>query len=156
MNALTDEPLCRALAYASQCGVHIDIVVRGACVLPAGVPGVTDRIRVRSVVGRMLEHSRVFYAQVGDQEQLWLSSADWMNRNMLRRVELAWPVTDPALKRRVIEECLDLYLADNRDAWDLQPDGRYTRATAPAVGKGRVAPSVSAQASLMARYGRKG
>jgi polyphosphate kinase len=78
--------------------VKIDLIVRGACMLPAGVPGVTDNIRVRSVIGRFLEHSRVFYFRGdGADEELYLSSADWMNRNMLRRVELAWPVTDPVL-----------------------------------------------------------
>src|SRR5690606_30743795 len=91
MNSLTDEPLCRALALASQQGVKVDLIVRGACVMPAQQPGVTDNVRVRSIIGRMLEHSRVFYFQVNGAEELWLSSADWMNRNMLRRVELAWP-----------------------------------------------------------------
>ena len=156
MNALTDEPLARALAHASQCGVSVDLIIRGACILPAGVPGVTDRIRIRSVIGRLLEHSRVFYFQVGDEDQLWLSSADWMNRNMLRRVELAWPVTDPALKQRVMDECLNLYLADTRDAWNLLPDGTYNRAQPMLTGRGRSpASGVSAQATLMARYGSK-
>ncbi|GAB4087875.1 polyphosphate kinase [Hydrogenophaga soli] len=164
MNALTDEPLARALAHASQCGVQVDLIIRGACTLPAGVPGVTDRIRVRSVIGRLLEHSRVFHFQIGDEDQLWLSSADWMNRNMLRRVELAWPVTDPVLKQRLVDECLDLYLADNLDAWDLQPDGTYARAQPDTVSRGKSGRSkagkaagagVSAQAVLMSRYGRK-
>jgi len=158
MNALTDEPLARALAHASQCGVKVDVIVRGACILPAGVPGVTDNVRVRSVIGRMLEHSRVFRSQIGDDDQVWLSSADWMNRNMMRRVEMAWPVTDPELKQRVIEECLDLYMADNLNAWCLQPDGAYLKAQPPAEGKGRKGAAqmaVSAQATLMARYGRK-
>lgn len=150
MNALTDEPLARALAQASQQGVVIDLIVRGACILPAQVPGVTDRLRVRSVIGRLLEHSRVFYFRVDGQDELWLSSADWMNRNMLRRVELAWPVTDPALRQRVLDECLSAYLHDGRDAWLLQPGGSYLRAdeTLPAQ-----APRWSAQAALMARYG---
>jgi polyphosphate kinase len=156
MNALTDDALARGLAHASQCGVHIDIVVRGACILPAGVKGVTDNIRVRSVIGRLLEHSRVFRFQIGDDDQVWLSSADWMNRNMLRRVELAWPVTDPHLKQRVIDECQTLSMADTRDAWDLLPDGRYSPAIAEHTAKGRALPAVSAQASLMTRYGRKG
>ena len=174
MNALTDEVLARALAHASQCGVQVDVIVRGACILPPGLPGVTHNIRIRSVIGRLLEHSRVFHFQIGDDDQLWLSSADWMNRNMLRRVELAWPVTDPQLKQRVIHECLDAYLADTCDAWLLRADGSYERVT-PALAKqangksaskgvqdgkpvhqGRAAPSVSAQRTLMARYGRKG
>jgi polyphosphate kinase len=159
MNALTDEALARALAQASQCGVDVVLIVRGACILPAGVPHITDRVRVRSVIGRFLEHSRVFYFQHGDQESLWLSSADWMNRNMLRRIELAWPVTDPALKQRVIDECLSLYLADERDSWEMKADGVYLRALPALVGKNKNTalqpPLVSAQVVLKQRYGRK-
>jgi polyphosphate kinase len=154
MNALTDEPLSRALALASQQGVSVDLIVRGACILPAQLPGVTDRVRIRSVIGRFLEHSRVFYFRLGETEELWLSSADWMNRNMLRRIELAWPVTDPALRQRVIDECLTACLHDNRDAWLLQPDGQYVPVP-QATGKGRPAQQ-SAQQALMARYGSKG
>ena len=150
MNALTDEPMARALAIASQRGASIDLIVRGACILPAQVPGVTDQVRVRSVIGRLLEHSRVFYFRCGDEEELWLSSADWMNRNMLRRVELAWPVTDPALRQRIKDECLSAYLHDTRDAWLLQPDGDYRRASDAIEG-----PGLSAQAALMARYGHR-
>ncbi len=154
MNSLTDEPLARALAHASQQGVQIDIIVRGACILPAGVPGYTDNVHIRSIIGRLLEHSRVFYFRVGEQEELWLSSADWMNRNMLRRIELAWPVTDPALRQRVMEECLHQYLQDTRDAWLLQPDGSYVRAVQTlAKPRGTLH---SAQSTLMARYGTKG
>lgn len=156
MNALTDEALCRSLALASQAGVKIDVIVRGACILPAQVPGLTDNIRVRSIIGRLLEHSRVFFFKVGDVEELWLSSADWMNRNMLRRIELAWPVMDPSLRQRIIDECLNCYLADNRDAWLLQSDGTYAAALKPAGGRGRTHEPVSAQAILMARYGSKG
>ena len=157
MNALTDEPLARALAQASQQGVKIDLIVRGACILPAQVPGVTDNVRVRSVIGRLLEHSRVFYFRVKGHEELWLSSADWMNRNMLRRVELAWPVTDPALRHRVVDECLTACLHDTRDAWLLQPDGTYVPATAASGRGGRKsrAEALSAQSSLMSRYGSK-
>jgi polyphosphate kinase len=150
MNALTDEPMARALALASQRGAKIDLIVRGACILPAQVPGVTDNVRVRSVIGRLLEHSRVFYFRVGGEESLWLSSADWMNRNMLRRVELAWPVTDPALRQRVLDECLSASLHDTKDAWLLQPDGSYLSAADGASVRH------SAQAALMARYGHKG
>ncbi|OGB68849.1 MAG: RNA degradosome polyphosphate kinase [Burkholderiales bacterium RIFOXYC12_FULL_65_23] len=153
MNALTDEPLARALALASQAGVKVDVIVRGACILPAGVPGHTDNVRVRSIIGRLLEHSRVFFFQIGSQEDLWLSSADWMNRNMLRRIELAWPVTDPSLRRRIIDECLEMSLADNTDAWLLQPDGVYLRAQG--VNSKSRAHAHSAQAQLMARYGGK-
>lgn len=155
MNALTDEQLARALATASQQGVKIDLIIRGACILPAQIPGFTDNVRVRSVIGRLLEHSRVFYFRTGEVEELWLSSADWMNRNMLRRIELAWPVTDNALRHRIIDECLSAYLYDTKDAWLLQPDGRYVPASITGSGRTR-AVRHSAQASLMARYGSKG
>jgi len=162
MNALTDEALVLALMRAGQRGVQIDLVVRGACTLPAQVPGQTDNIRVRSVIGRFLEHSRVFYFQQGDTEDMLLSSADWMNRNMVRRVELAWPVTDPALRRRILDECLRAYLADRADAWELCPDGSYVRLQPPAAkasGRARSKSGLAkagqgAQAQLMAAYGR--
>ncbi|MCJ0763041.1 polyphosphate kinase 1 [Variovorax terrae] len=150
MNALTDEALMLALVRAGQRGVKIDLIVRGACMLPAQLPGITANIRVRSVIGRFLEHSRVFYFRCADQEDLYLSSADWMNRNMLRRVELAWPVTDAALRQRIIDECLVAYLHDGLDAWDLGPDGTYTR-----VGSGDRQPGHGAQAALMDRYGAR-
>ena len=150
-NALTDESLMRALVRAGQCGVKIDLIVRGACMLPAQVPGMTDNIRVRSVVGRLLEHSRVFYFRCAGEETLYLSSADWMNRNMLRRVELAWPVTDPVIRQRIIDECLVAYLHDGCDAWDMQPDGRYVQ-----VPPADAAQRHSAQAALMARYSAAG
>ncbi len=153
MNALTDEPLARALAHASQQGVKIDLIVRGACILPAQVPGVTDNVRIRSVIGRLLEHSRVCFFRVDTVEELWLSSADWMNRNMLRRVELAWPVTDPVLRHRIMDECINAYLHDTKDAWLLQPDGSYVPAAATGNGKNRS--HQSAQSTLMARYGSK-
>lgn len=145
MNALTDETLILALMRAGQRGVKIDLIVRGACMLPAQVPGATDNIRVRSIIGRFLEHSRVFYFRSGAQEDLYLSSADWMNRNMLRRIELAWPVTDAGLRRRVIDECLVPYLNDGLDAWTLGPDGVYTRVDGGAKAHG-------AQSALATRY----
>ncbi len=147
MNALTDEALIASLISAGQRGVKIDLIVRGACMLPAQVPGLTDNIRVRSVIGRFLEHSRVFYFRAGNEEELFLSSADWMNRNMLRRVELAWPVTDPAIRQRIIDECLVAYLHDGCDAWDLGGDGRYRRVVRHAK-----RPAHSVQNALMARY----
>jgi polyphosphate kinase len=151
MNALTDEPLMQALVRAGRHGARIDLIVRGACMLPARLAGLTDNIRVRSVIGRFLEHSRVFYFAAGDEEWLYLSSADWMNRNMLRRIELAWPVTDPQLRQRIIDECLVAYLHDERDAWDLRADGKYHRA------KGAADPAArGAQAALMARYAQVG
>ncbi len=147
MNALTDEALMLSLIRAGQRGVKIDLIVRGACMLPAQLPGVTDNIKVRSIIGRFLEHSRVFYFRSGQDEHLYLSSADWMNRNMLRRIELAWPVNDPALRQRIIDECLVACLHDGLDAWDMGSDGTYRR-----VGAGGKAPGHGAQAALMARY----
>ncbi|MES3000128.1 MAG: polyphosphate kinase 1 [Pseudomonadota bacterium] len=148
MNSLTDDVLIQALVRAGRRGVKIDLVVRGACTLPARVPDLTDNIRVRSIIGRFLEHSRVFYFRLGEEEQVYLSSADWMNRNMLRRIELAWPVHDAKLRQRIVDECLVAYLHDDRDAWDLQPDGTYKRTKGAGEPKGH-----GAQAALMARYG---
>ena len=146
MNALTESQLINALILAGQAGADIDLIVRGACMLPPGIPGVTDRIRVRSVVGRFLEHTRVIYFRwgAGDaDEALYLSSADWMGRNMLRRIEIAWPVRDVLLRQRVIDECLVPYLHDQRDAWRQASDGSYSRVAQAGI---------SAQAALMGRY----
>jgi polyphosphate kinase len=146
-NALTDPGLIAALVEASQAGADIDLIVRGACMLPPGVAGYTDNIRVRSVVGRFLEHSRVFYFRWGareNQEALYLSSADWMSRNMHGRIEVAWPVRDPTLRQRVIDECLVPYLRDDIDAWTLDAQGGYT---AVSGGEG-----LSAQRALVQRY----
>ncbi len=146
MNALTDQPLIEALLEAGQKGAKIDLIVRGACMLPARVAGLSENIRVRSIIGRFLEHSRVFYFSAGTNESLYLSSADWMSRNMTRRIELAWPVTDPVLRQRIIDECLIAYLHDGRDAWDLAADGQYHRV-------GLTTPGPGAQNALMQRYG---
>jgi polyphosphate kinase len=127
MNALTDEAIIQALLYAARKGVKIDLIVRGACALPLDSPEVNANVTVRSVIGRFLEHSRIFYFRAGTQEDLYLSSADWMNRNMLRRVELAWPVRDARLRQRVIDECLVPYLHGTADAWFMQPDGQYVQ-----------------------------
>jgi len=148
MNALTDEALIYALIQAGQKGVKIDLIVRGACILPAQVKGITNNIKVRSVIGRFLEHSRVFYFRQNAVEELYLSSADWMNRNMLRRVELAWPVTDPVQRQRIVDEELVAYLHDDVDAWDLLPDGCYAR-----VRPDNTRQAHAAQAALMLRYG---
>jgi polyphosphate kinase len=149
MNALTDEAIAHALVLAGQRGARIDLIVRGACILPAQVPGMTDNIRVRSIIGRFLEHSRVFYFRCGAEEDLYLSSADWMNRNMMRRVEISWPITDPELRQHIIDECLVAYLHDDRDAWELQPGGTYVHAGKPVTGMG-------AQNALMGRYAPSG
>ena len=145
MNALTDQPLMEALLEAGKKGAKIDLIVRGACMLPAGVSGLSDNIRVRSVIGRFLEHSRVFYFCADQDESLYLSSADWMSRNRTRRIELAWPGTEPLLRQRIIDECLIAYLHDRRDAWDLAPDGQYHRV-------GLTSPGPGAQQALMQRY----
>jgi polyphosphate kinase len=113
---------------ASQAGVEIDLIVRGACALRPGVPGYSDNIRVRSVLGRFLEHHRVWYFENDGAKDVWLASADWMGRNLFRRIEVAFPIEDPNAKRRVIDEGLKAYLADNRDAWLLDAGGGWTRA----------------------------
>jgi polyphosphate kinase len=155
MNTLTDEKLMEALVRAGQAGVEIDLIIRGACMLPAQRPGVTGNIRVRSIIGRFLEHSRVFYFRTGEEETVYLSSADWMNRNMLRRVELAWPVDDPVLRQRVVDECLVAYLHDNVDAWVLNSDGHYTRAVVAKSRSSKPRVAHGAQAALMDLYASK-
>jgi polyphosphate kinase len=128
VNSLTDPKIIRALYKASQMGVRIDLVVRGMCCLRPGVPGVSHNIQVRSIVGRFLEHSRIYYFGNGGDEQLFLSSADWMERNLDKRVETCFPVEGKKLITRVKKE-LESYLTDNTQAWLLQPDGRYQRIT---------------------------
>ena len=153
MNSLTDESLMEALVHAGHAGVQIDLIIRGACMLPAQRAGFTENIRVRSVIGRFLEHSRVFYFASGKQESLYLSSADWMNRNMLRRVELAWPVEDPKLRQRIFNECLQTYLQDCVDAWVMNASGQYVKATPPKSRSVTPKEYTSAQQQLMALYG---
>lgn len=127
MNSLLEPKIIYALYEASQAGVRIDLIVRGACALRPGVPGLSDKIQVRSIVGRFLEHSRVFYFYNAGQEDLFIASADWMDRNFFRRVELAVPILDKRLKRRVINEALRYALRDNQLAWRAQPSGQYVR-----------------------------
>ncbi len=149
INALTDSELINGILRAGKAGAKVDLIVRGACMLPPGLPGESDNILVRSVVGRFLEHSRIFYFRWGkdEQEALYLSSADWMSRNMLRRIEVAWPVTDPKLRQRVIDEGLSPYLHDTQDAWQLSPDGTSQR-----IVPGRDSHPVSAQQALARLY----
>jgi polyphosphate kinase len=125
MNALLDESVIRALYAASDAGVKIDLIVRGACALRPGVPGLSENIRVRSIIGRFLEHSRVFYFRNNLAHDVYLSSADWMSRNLFRRIEVAFPILDKTLKKRVISEGLNPYLKDNVNAWELESDGSY-------------------------------
>jgi len=146
INALTDVALIEALVGAARAGADVDLIVRGACMLPPGVAGATERIRVRSIVGRFLEHSRIAYFRWGpgaDDEALYLSSADWMGRNMYGRIEVAWPVRDARLRQRVIDECLVPYLLDGKDAWTQSADGSYS----PVATGGP-----SAQQALIERY----
>jgi polyphosphate kinase len=158
LNALAEPGMIQALYEASQAGVEIELLVRGICCLRPGVPGVSERIRVRSIVGRFLEHSRVYYFFAGGEEEVWCSSADWMERNFFRRFEVCFPIQDEALRSRVLAEALELPLADNQQAWELRADGTYAR-----IGQGRRQPLRSQQALLdshserfSARPGRPG
>jgi len=150
MNALTDEMLVKALVRAGRAGVEIDLILRGACILPVDAKGLDGRIRVRSIIGRLLEHSRVFYFKIDNVECMWLSSADWMNRNMMRRVEIAWPITDAKNRARILQECCQVYLDDNHDAWLLQNDGTY-KLTANMSAQAKL-PIFSAQQFLIDKY----
>ena len=146
MNALLDKNIVQALYRASQAGVDIDLIVRGICALRPGVRGVSDRIRVRSIVGRFLEHSRIFYFANGGQEQIYAGSADWMPRNLYERVEVLTPVRDELLRERVRGEILEAYLADNLKARILLKDGTYIRAWQAAGGKRKQKPPAGAAA----------
>jgi polyphosphate kinase len=145
-NAMTDPVLIAALQAAALAGAKVDLVIRGACLLaPTHYPS-GGTILVRSIIGRFLEHSRVFFFEAGEVQDFYLSSADWMSRNMTRRVELAWPVTDLALRQRIVDECLLAYLHDTRNAWTLELDGKYRRV------EKRGHKTQSAQALLMQKY----
>ncbi len=148
MNALLDADVIRALYDASTAGVKIDLIVRGVCALRPGIIGVSENITVRSIVGRFLEHSRIFYFYNNGAEDVYLSSADWMYRNFFRRIEVCFPVLDAKAKKRVIKEGLTPYLKDNINAWVMLPDGSYhLRPTKQGVG-------YSAQTDLMAELGQ--
>ena len=134
MNALLDKTIVQALYRASQAGVQIDLIVRGICALRPGVRGVSDNIRVRSIVGQFLEHSRIYYFANGGEEEVYMGSADWMPRNLYERVEVLVPVRDEMLRDRVRHEILDAYLADNRKARILLKDATYIRAWQPIQG----------------------
>ncbi|MBY0574548.1 MAG: polyphosphate kinase 1 [Undibacterium sp.] len=127
MNALVDESVIRALYAASIDGVKIDLIVRGACTLRPGVQGLSENITVRSIIGRFLEHSRIYYFRNDLAHDTYLASADWMSRNLFRRIEVAFPVFDKHLKKRVMNEGLEPYLKDNQNAWVLDSDGDYDR-----------------------------
>jgi polyphosphate kinase len=127
LNALTEPTVIQALYRASRAGVDIDLIVRGVCCLVPGVPGVSERIKVRSIVGRFLEHSRVYYFENAGDREVYCGSADWMDRNLFRRIEVAFPVETPELQARIADD-LKLYLADDMQAWILSSTGHYARA----------------------------
>jgi polyphosphate kinase len=145
MNALIEPQVIQALYRASQAGVRCDLIVRGVCALRPGLPGVSENIQVRSIVGRFLEHSRVFYFEDGGEGELWCASADWMERNFFRRVEVGFPIERQKLRSRILDD-LEAYLEDNVNAWTLNADGSYARLT-----PGAAAP-VSAQQRLLDRH----
>jgi polyphosphate kinase len=144
MNALVDPPVIQALYRASQAGVEIDLIVRGQCALLPGLRGVSSRIRVRSIVGRFLEHSRIFYFGNAGEPEIYLGSADWMQRNLYERVEVLFPLKDPQLRRRIAEQILPAYLADTRAARLLGADGNFRRSRTGRNGRG-----ISVQEQLM-------
>lgn len=150
MNGLEDPEIIEALYAASQAGVRIDLIVRGICCLRPGVPGMSDNIRVRSVLGRFLEHSRVYYFGNDGQPEVYAASADWLVRNLHRRVEVAFPIQSRRLKRQAIRETLGYYLKDTAGSWELQPDGSYHR-----LSPSHTCP-FSAQARLLADRGQGG
>jgi len=140
INSLVDKDIIQSLYRASQAGVDIDLLVRGICSLRPGIRGVSDRIRVRSIVGRFLEHSRIFYFENGGEPEVYLGSADWMSRNLHERVEVLFPLKNPLLRDRVVHEILAAYLADNMKARFLQKDGRYLRAWQSPHGRSKSPP----------------
>ena len=144
MNALIEPQAIQALYRASQAGVKIELVVRGICCLRPGIVGVSENIQVRSVMGRFLEHPRVFYFANDGQAEVYCSSADWMPRNFFRRVEVAFPILDKTLQQRVIDEAFELHLLDNTQAWELQADASYRRVSAS-----EHSPAISAQTRLL-------
>jgi polyphosphate kinase len=151
INALTEPHIIRALYRASMAGVKIDLIVRGICCLRPGVKGISENITVRSIIGRFLEHIRTFYFLNDGKSEVFCSSADWMDRNLLKRVEACFPIEDPKLKERVIEQGLNLYLADDTQAWLLDSEGNYKRAPIPETD----ATPISAQQTLLKALAEK-
>ncbi|MDQ6996316.1 MAG: polyphosphate kinase 1 [Mariprofundus sp.] len=147
MNGLEEPEIIRALYRASQAGVKIDLIVRGICCLRPGIKGVSENIRVRSVLGRFLEHTRVFHFYNGGEPEVLCASADWMSRNLLKRVETCFPVRDKKLARQILHDGLRLYLADNTGAWRLNKEGQYYRIRSSTKPK-------NAQLALMQKLGK--
>ncbi len=148
MNALLEPETINALYEASQAGVRVDLIVRGVCALRPGVKGLSENIRVRSIIGRFLEHTRIFYFHNGGKEDIYLASADWMDRNFFRRIEVCFPILDKKLKKRVLDEGLTIYLKDNCQAWEMDCNGFWHRRK-PSRSK-----TVNAQAELAALLGQ--
>ncbi len=148
MNALLEPETINTLYEASQAGVKVDLIVRGVCALRPGVQGLSENIRVRSIIGRFLEHTRIFYFRNGGKEDIYLASADWMDRNFFRRIEACFPMLDKKLKKRVLDEGLNIYLKDNRQAWEMDCNGFWHRKK-PSRSK-----SVNAQVELAALLGQ--
>lgn len=150
MNSLTEVEVIKALYEASEAGVEINLIIRGICRLRPGIPGLSEHIHVRSIVGRFLEHTRVYYFANDDTHEVYCASADWMTRNLKRRVEAAFPILNPELKERVIHETFEVYLRDNKQAWELASDATYTRVT-PRDDE----PEFSAQDALLLKFSHK-
>jgi len=131
VNAITEKQLLQALFRAAMAGVRVDLIVRSICCLRPGIPGISENITVRSIVGRFLEHTRVYYFANAGDAKIYCASADWMDRNLFSRVEVCFPIDDPALKKRIYKDGLLNYLEDNQLAWQLGPDGRWTRLAEP-------------------------
>ena len=139
--------MIQTLYRASQAGVQIDMIVRGVCCLRPGIPGISDRIRVRSIVGRFLEHSRIYYFENGGEHEVYIGSADLMERNLDRRVEVLCPVLDPDLRQHLRDKVLTTISADTERAWTLRTDGSYAREPLPEGGT-----PVDSQKDLLAHY----
>ena len=149
VNSLVEPLLIQEMYRASAAGVQIDLIVRGMCCLRPGMAGISENIRVRSIIGRFLEHSRVFFFENNGQPEVLCSSADWMDRNMFKRVEVCYPLQDPKLRERVIKDLED-YLKDNQNAWALQADGCYERIS-PAEGEA----AINVQRNLLMKLSEK-
>jgi polyphosphate kinase len=150
MNSLIEPEIIRALYKASRAGVKIDLIVRGMCAVRPGVAGVSENIRVVSIVGRFLEHSRIFYFENGGDPVVYCASADWMQRNLFQRVETCFPILDERLRARVVTQGLLYYLEDNVQSWELQANGEYRR-LCPEHGK----PALSVQNRLLLELAEK-
>jgi polyphosphate kinase len=145
LNALIEPQIIQALYHAAMAGVKVDLIVRGICALRPGIRGISENITVRSIVGRLLEHSRVYYFHNDGNPEIYCASADWMERNFFRRIEVSFPIESKQHRDRIVED-LQTYLADNTQAWVLGADGAYARVVADN------APAVSAQETLLRRY----